>query len=72
MAIRALLRKNKQGVVVIIASVAGLRGAYIAPLYCATKFAMVGFTKSLADADNDEGIKVVCICPGYVIAFLYS
>ena len=67
---RALLNKNKPGVVVIIASMAGVKGTYIAPLYCATKFAMVGFTKSLADADEDQGVKVVCICPGYVNAFL--
>ena len=70
MAIRALLGKNKPGVVVIIASMAGLRGSYLAPIYCATKFAMVGFAKSLAYADEDQGVKVVCICPGYVIAFL--
>ncbi len=61
---RALLGKNKKGVVLIIASVAGLVGIYSSALYCATKHAIVGFVKSLADADPVEGVKVVCICPG--------
>lgn len=63
---RALLGKNKKGVVLTVASVAGLGGFYSSPLYCGTKFAIVGFVKSMADADPMEGVKVVCICPGYV------
>ena len=69
---RALLGRDKPGVVVVISSVAGLRGAYICPLYCATKFAMVGFVKSMAYADEDQGVKVVCICPGSVLSIPFS
>lgn len=64
---RALLSKNKKGVVLITSSVAGLAGNYVAALYCATKHAMVGFVKSMSEADELEGVKVVAICPGYVL-----
>lgn len=63
---RALLGENKKGVVLIIASMAGYRGLYSAPLYCATKHAIVGFVRSMKEADRLEGVKVVTIAPGYV------
>lgn len=63
-AMRALLGRDKKGVVLMIASVAGLAGLYASPLYCATKHAIVGFVKSMAEADRLEGVKVVAICPG--------
>lgn len=67
-AMRALLRADKKGVVLMIASMAGLAGMYASPLYCATKHAIVGFVKSMADADEFEGVKVVAVCPGCVYA----
>ena len=63
-ALRALLGADKKGVVLMVASVAGLTGIYPTPLYCATKHAIVGFVKSMAEADAEEGIKVVAVCPG--------
>lgn len=71
-AMRSLLGANKPGVVLIVASAAGLRGSYTAPLYCATKHAVVGFTKSMAQADKDENVKVVCVCPGMVDTPLWT
>ncbi|KAI9792870.1 MAG: hypothetical protein M1835_007628 [Candelina submexicana] len=71
-AMRALLGKDKKGVVLIIASVCGLLGTYSAPLYTATKHAMVGFTKSMAAADRLEGVKIVAICPGVVRTPLWT
>lgn len=71
-AIRALLGKNKQGVVIITASTAGLYGNYNAALYVATKHAIVGFVKSMADADALEGVKVLAICPGVVMSPLWT
>jgi len=65
-AIRALLRKNKKGVVLITASLAGFMGTYSAPLYCTTKHAVVGFVRSMAELDPLEGIKVCCVAPGWV------
>jgi NAD(P)-dependent dehydrogenase (short-subunit alcohol dehydrogenase family) len=63
-AIRTLLGKNKKGVILITASLAGFQGTFSAPLYCATKHAIVGFVRSLAELDRLEGIKVVCVAPG--------
>jgi short-subunit dehydrogenase len=63
---RSCLKANKPGVVLIVASGAGVTGFYGSPLYCATKHAVVGFTKSMAQADKDENFKVVSVCPGIV------
>jgi NAD(P)-dependent dehydrogenase (short-subunit alcohol dehydrogenase family) len=71
-AIQALLSKNKKGVVLITASIAGYRGVYSAPLYCATKHAIVGFVRSMAEADPLEGVKVVTIAPGYGCCSVWS
>ncbi|KAI6967450.1 hypothetical protein KC355_g12059, partial [Hortaea werneckii] len=66
------LSVNKPCVVLITASSAGLVGTYGAPLYCASKHAIVGFTKSMSQADVDENCKIVCICPGMVATPLWT
>ncbi|KAI9368017.1 hypothetical protein BJX61DRAFT_550761 [Aspergillus egyptiacus] len=65
-AIRALLSRNKKGVVLIVASMAGYQGNFGAAMYCTTKHALVGFTRSVGQLDQHEGVKVVTICPGIV------
>lgn len=65
----ALLKTNKKGVVIIVSSAVALYPLYPVPLYNATKAALVAFTKSMRPADDEEGIKVACICPGYVEIF---
>jgi short-subunit dehydrogenase len=71
-AMRSSLKANKPGVVLIVASGAGVIGFYGSPLYCATKHAVVGFTKSMAQADKDENIKIVSVCPGIVATPLWK
>ncbi|KAF2235323.1 putative 15-hydroxyprostaglandin dehydrogenase [Viridothelium virens] len=71
-ALRALLRNNIKGVVVHVASLAGLYGRYAHPLYCASKHALVGFVKSMASADPQEGIKFVAVCPGIVKSAIWD
>ncbi|VUC32622.1 unnamed protein product [Clonostachys rosea] len=66
LAIRALLGKQKQGVVALVSSIAGYSKQYPAPIYSATKHAVVGFTRSLGDAQRLQGVKVISICPGIV------
>lgn len=66
LAIRALVGAQKQGVVCLVASTAGIRGNYLAALYVSSKHAIVGFAKSMGQADPDEGVRVVCILPGLV------
>jgi NAD(P)-dependent dehydrogenase (short-subunit alcohol dehydrogenase family) len=50
-AIRALIGKDKPGVVLIVASVVELVSAYCVPLYSATKHALVGFARGMAYVD---------------------
>lgn len=63
-ATKALLKRNKRGVVLIMASIAGYSGHFTSPLYSATKHALVGFTRSIGELDRLGGVKVVTICPG--------
>ncbi|KAF2837421.1 NAD(P)-binding protein [Patellaria atrata CBS 101060] len=71
-AMQSLAEKNKKGVVLSLASIAGLQGTYSAALYCASKHAVVGFTKSMTLADELEGVKVATICPGLVYTPLWT
>ncbi|KAF2103356.1 NAD(P)-binding protein [Rhizodiscina lignyota] len=72
LAFRALLGADKKGVVCLVASGAGLGGIYISALYCASKHAVVGLGRSLGLADEEEGIKVVTMCPGLVTSPLWT
>ncbi len=54
------------GDVVIIASVAGIRGAADEAVYAATKFAQVGLAGGLDRELREQGIRVTVIAPGGV------
>lgn len=53
-----------EGDVVIVASVAGLRGAGDEAVYAATKFAQIGLAGGLDRELRSTGIRVCTICPG--------
>lgn len=53
-----------EGDIVIVASVAGLRGAGDEAVYAATKFAQVGLAGGLDRELREKGIRVSTICPG--------
>ncbi|XP_078407250.1 15-hydroxyprostaglandin dehydrogenase [NAD(+)]-like [Cetorhinus maximus] len=54
------------GVIVNIASMAGLIPFSIAPVYSASKHGVVGFTKSLAlTCFEKHGVKLHVLCPGF-------
>jgi NADP-dependent 3-hydroxy acid dehydrogenase YdfG len=53
-----------EGDIVIVASVAGLRGAGDEAVYAATKFAQVGLAGGLDRELRQKGIRVSTICPG--------
>ena len=51
---------------VTVASEAGRRGLPFEAVYCASKFAQVGFTSALDHELRDHGIRCTNICPGGV------
>jgi len=58
--------KRKRGCIVNLASMAGKVGSRTNLPYNASKAAVVSITKSLALAHAEHGIRVNCVCPGFV------
>ena len=58
--------EQKSGTLLFISSVAGLQGYANEAVYCATKFAQIGFAQALDAELRKHGIKVGTICPGGV------
>ena len=61
-----VMLKQKQGTILMISSMAGIYGFAGEAVYCATKFAQVGFAQALDKELRTQGIKVGVICPGGV------
>ncbi|SFE53524.1 SDR family NAD(P)-dependent oxidoreductase [Alteribacillus iranensis] len=57
---------NESGSIVNIASLSGLRGTIGNAMYASSKFALIGFTQSLALEAIQHNINVNAICPGFV------
>ncbi|WP_409290279.1 SDR family NAD(P)-dependent oxidoreductase [Peribacillus sp. SCS-37] len=62
---REMLPAGK-GAVVNVSSLSGLRGTHGGTAYTGSKFALIGFTQSLAVEAAEHGIQVNAVCPGYV------
>jgi gluconate 5-dehydrogenase len=56
--------ERQQGVIVNIASMAGVRGSVMMPHYAASKAAVINLTTTLAQAWAPHHIRVNCIAPG--------
>lgn len=54
------------GDIVIVSSVAGVRGRADEAVYAATKHGLVGLAGSLDRELRSSGIRVVCLCPGAI------
>jgi 3-oxoacyl-[acyl-carrier protein] reductase len=61
-----VMLEQKDGLILMIASMAGVYGFAGEATYCATKFAQVGFAQGLDNELRPHGIKVGVICPGGV------
>jgi NADP-dependent 3-hydroxy acid dehydrogenase YdfG len=54
------------GDIVTVASEAGRRGLPFEAVYCASKFAQVGFTRALDHEVREQGVRCTNVCPGGV------
>jgi NAD(P)-dependent dehydrogenase (short-subunit alcohol dehydrogenase family) len=67
-AVLPALRARGGGAIVATASLAGLTGVRLDPIYAANKHAVVGLTRSLGMTLADEGIRFNAICPGFTVS----
>ncbi len=59
------------GNIIITASIAGKQGYPNMTAYCASKFAAIGFTQSLAAELAPRGVRVNAICPGMLATAMW-
>lgn len=65
-ALKHFIATSNKGVIVNTASLAAKWGAPWLAHYSASKFAVMGFTQALAREAASDGIRVNCVCPGFV------
>ncbi|KAB3525918.1 SDR family NAD(P)-dependent oxidoreductase [Alkaliphilus serpentinus] len=58
--------KNQKGVIINIASVAGIRGGLGSPAYTASKHGIIGLTGDAATNYGKDGVRSIAICPGMI------
>lgn len=61
-----LMRANHAGAIILVSSVAGIRGVPNAIAYATVKGAILQFTRALARDVADDNIRVNCIAPGII------
>lgn len=60
------LLKSDRADIVTVASEAGRRGLPLEAVYCASKFAQVGFMSALDHELREKGVRCTSVCPGGV------
>jgi len=72
-AARAMIALNTRGVIVNTASMAAKQGGVLfLSDYVASKFAVLGLTQAMAAELAPHGIRVNCVCPGFVATSMQS
>lgn len=64
--VKVVFAQNKKGKIINIASMLSYQGGIRVPAYCASKSAVIGFTRSLCNEWASKGINVNGIAPGYM------
>ena len=70
-AVASQMMQRRSGRIVNLASMAGKTGRAGASSYCASKFAVIGFTQSLAEEMGQFNVTVNAVCPGEVDTFMW-
>jgi NAD(P)-dependent dehydrogenase (short-subunit alcohol dehydrogenase family) len=65
-AIAPVMKRQKSGAIINLSSTSGLFGAPFRAPYAAAKWAVIGFTKTIATELGPFGIRCNAICPGAV------
>ena len=60
------MKRQKQGHIVVISSIAGKFGFYLRSSYSAAKHALHGYFESLRLETEKSGIKILMVCPGKI------
>jgi 3-oxoacyl-[acyl-carrier protein] reductase len=60
------MRARRQGRIVHVGSISSTLGTPNAAAYCASKWGLIGFMKSLAEELRDSGVSTMAILPGSV------
>ena len=63
-AVLPTMRRQRSGHIIMISSIGGLNGSVTVSSYCASKFALEGWSESLRLEVNALGVKVVLVEPG--------
>jgi meso-butanediol dehydrogenase / (S,S)-butanediol dehydrogenase / diacetyl reductase len=61
-----IMRQQKGGAIVNVASISGMAGDGAYPAYCAHKAAVINLTRSMAVYHARENIRINAICPGLI------
>ena len=60
------LVKSKKGRIIVLISMSGKRSKSNLAGYTASKFALMGLCQTIRNEGWDYGIRISCICPGWV------
>ena len=66
------MTQRRSGCIVNISSIAGKRGRPFASAYASSKWAVIGFTQSLAYELAPANVRANAICPGEVQTYMWS
>ena len=64
--VKQFIAQGGSGRIVNVASIAAKRPAMLLAHYAASKYAVLGFSKTLAQEVAEHNITVNCVCPGFV------